>query len=250
MDEGRAEPADVYGELDIELIDSLWNLAEDFSVDDAAALIAGYNPVIVQRCRTDTSFDANFPRYPVALKAITHAITNQRLKASLRYQAREYGYADMMADMEYSDALYVTASGTTAEEDELLSQDHTCFYKPFPDWSLSTIPRDELVRWLRSRGIRTGFFFPSATKNPDYLDPSHPRYAPKLAAAVNAWLALDDESSIRAKSPKQALTRWLRENAARFRLSDDDGKPNETGIEECAKVANWQEKGGAPKTPA
>jgi hypothetical protein len=43
--------------------------------------------------------------------------------------------------------------------------------------------------------------------------------------------------------------KWLREHAAEFGLTDDDGKPNETGIEEAAKVANWQPTGGAPKTP-
>jgi hypothetical protein len=32
-------------------------------------------------------------------------------------------------------------------------------------------------------------------------------------------------------------------------LVDKQGKPNGTGIEEVAKVANWQTDGGAPKTP-
>jgi hypothetical protein len=33
-------------------------------------------------------------------------------------------------------------------------------------------------------------------------------------------------------------------------MTDKDGKPNDTGIEGAAKVANWQPLGGAPKTPA
>jgi hypothetical protein len=45
------------------------------------------------------------------------------------------------------------------------------------------------------------------------------------------------------------LSKWLRENAAHLGLSDDEGKVNETGVEEVAKVANWQLTGGAPKTP-
>jgi hypothetical protein len=45
------------------------------------------------------------------------------------------------------------------------------------------------------------------------------------------------------------LVKWLREHAVEFGMSDEDGKPNETGIEETAKVANWQLTGGAPKTP-
>jgi len=99
---------------------------------------------------------------------------------------------------------------------------------------------------LASRGFRTGFFFPNATDSPNFLDRGNPRYAPKLAAAVLAWQAVTDPCG---KHPKQALMRWLREHAAEFGLTDDEGKPNETGIEEVAKVANWQPGGGAPKTP-
>ena len=98
--------------------------------------------------------------------------------------------------------------------------------------------------------IKTGFFFPEKAVAQDYLDPKHPRYAPKLAAAVFAWLATGNEAAVKGKSPKQALMKWLREHATEFGLTDDDGKPNETGIEEAAKVANWKPEGGAPKTPA
>ena len=117
------------------------------------------------------------------------------------------------------------------------------------DPTSSRVEVESLRSWLVGRGFHTGFFFPTATGAPDYLDPDHPRYAPKLAAAVKAWLASCDESATRGKSVKQSLVKWLRENAAEFGLSDDDGKPNDTGIEETAKVANWQPGGGAPKTP-
>jgi hypothetical protein len=62
-------------------------------------------------------------------------------------------------------------------------------------------------------------------------------------------MAMGDEVSQSGRSPKQTLVKWLREHAALYKLSDEEGNPNETGIEECAKVANWQDKGGAPKTP-
>ncbi|MFZ1445496.1 MAG: hypothetical protein WAS49_08480 [Candidatus Dechloromonas phosphoritropha] len=110
----------------------------------------------------------------------------------------------------------------------------------------SRVDVESLRQWLATRGIRTGFFFPAATDAPDYLDPKNPRYAPKLAAAVRAWLAV---TNLNGKTPKQALAKWLREHAAEFGMTDDEGKPNETGIEEAAKVANWQPGGGAPKTP-
>ena len=106
-----------------------------------------------------------------------------------------------------------------------------------------------LKKWLRARGLQPEFFFPEQTHGiPDYLDPTTERYASKLAAATSAWLAMEDGSRLKGKTPKQALLRWLRENAVKFHLCDDEGKLNEQGIQECAKVANWKEQGGAPKT--
>jgi len=117
------------------------------------------------------------------------------------------------------------------------------------DVRCSLVEVDSLRSFLGARGFTTGFFFPEKIVVQDYLNSKHPRYAPKLAAAVYAWLATDGESATSRKSPKQALTKWLREHASEFGLTDEEGKPNETGIEEAAKVANWQRSGGAPKTP-
>lgn len=114
------------------------------------------------------------------------------------------------------------------------------------DLAASTLDVESLRAWLNKRGLKPAFFFPASTDAPDYLDPRNPRYAPKLAAAVQAWQAVTDANG---KPPKQALVKWLREHAADFGLSDEEGKPNETGIDETAKVANWQPGGGAPKTP-
>jgi len=112
----------------------------------------------------------------------------------------------------------------------------------------STVQVESLKAWFTERGLKPQFFFPAGEKEtPDYLNKNHSRYAPKLAAAVNAWLAT---SETKGKTPRQALEKWLRERAAEYGLSDDEGKQNNTGIEECAKVANWKPEGGAPKTPS
>lgn len=247
MDDAFAEVENSYREA--EEIDSLWNLAEDFSIINAASLVAGYNPVMVERCMRDTLFDYSFSRYPIAFKALTHAITNGRLKASLRYSAREYGYADQREDLDQNECGFGTGYGRTAEDDETLSSDHSCFYKQFPDWSLSSIVRDDLMGWLRSRGIQDGFFFQTATNTsdiPDFLDPKNSRYAAKLAAAVRAWQAVTEPGK---GSPKKALEKWLREHAVEFGLTDEEGNPVNQAVEDCSKVANWQPGGGAPKTP-
>lgn len=114
---------------------------------------------------------------------------------------------------------------------------------------MSEVEVESLRAWLERRGFRSGFFFPKTAGQPDYLDPDHPHYAPKLAAAVKAWLANRNDADLKGKHPKQALLKSLRESAAEFGLTDDEGKPMETTIDDIAKIANWQQKGGAPKTP-
>ena len=227
-------------------IDSLWHLHDELTIDQAAALIAGYDPGDVEQCKEDPSIGGRFSRLYAAKAALLNAITAKRLKCNLRFLAREYGYADQMADDDIGEANFGVCWGSTADEGEVLSKDHSFFYNLFPDWSLSTVSRSDLLEWLEKRGMTSGFLFSTAAGAPDYLDSSNPRYAPKLAAAVRAWQAVTDPNG---RHPKQALLKWLRENAAEFGLSDEEGKPNETGIEEIAKVANWQPGGGAPRTP-
>jgi len=85
-----------------------------------------------------------------------------------------------------------------------------------------------------------------ATPVPAYLNPDHPRYAPKLAAAVAAWQAVGEPEGM---TPVQAMTKWLEARVDDFGLRNKNGKPNRTGIEECAKVANWKPEGGSANTP-
>ena len=84
------------------------------------------------------------------------------------------------------------------------------------------------------------------SESPAYLDTSHPRYAPKLAAVINAWLAFE---AIPGKTVRQSIERWLRANAGQYGLIKEDGTPNESAIVELSKVANWDTNGGPPKTP-
>lgn len=114
---------------------------------------------------------------------------------------------------------------------------------------VTLIDVDTLKVWLVSRNLRPPFFFPDetvCTGEPDYLNPKHPRYSGRLAAAVNAWLAVTDTGG---KSPKQALEKWLREHAALYGMTSEEGNPINQTVEECSKVANWDRGGGAPKTP-
>jgi hypothetical protein len=75
-------------------------------------------------------------------------------------------------------------------------------------------------------------------------------YAPKLAAAVRAWNEVTSSpEALNGKTPKKALEVWLRKHANEYGLTNKDGNPNELGIEEICKVANWKPAGGASPTP-
>ncbi len=120
------------------------------------------------------------------------------------------------------------------------------------DFRFSLVHVKELKAWLTVVGVRDGYFIaPASAMEADEIEDHRGRYyAPKLAAAMAAWKAVtSDPDRLSGKSPKQALTLWLKENAERYSLLNKDQSPNLTGIEEVAKVANWQAAGGAPTTP-
>lgn len=225
-----------------------WRLCDELSVLEAALLIVDVDPSGEAGSNCENWQPEEQPiGYVAAKAALVHAINGGRLVATVRHAGREYGWADKMSDVEASEANYFTVTGSTLDDDERLSPGQEFVYRISPDWALTTIRVEDLRAWLASRGLKSGFFFADSAATPDYLDRRHQRFAPKLAAAVSAWLAVEDP---KGKTAKQALEKWLREHAAEFGLSDEDGKPNELGIEECAKVANWKPGGGAPRTPA
>lgn len=202
-------PKDEIDDLDF------WRLCDELSIKDAALLIAGKSPSGYFSVEHFSATEK--PKgYEAARTAIMNALRSGRIKGTVELEIE--------SDLNGNESKIEGTVGLS-----------------------SRVEVESLKEWLVSRGARPSFFFPEKTDTPDYLDREHPRYAPKLAAAVAAWTAVTDPSG---KHPKQALTKWLRENAKDFGLTDEDGKPNETGIEEAAKVANWQPSGGAPKTPS
>jgi len=193
-----------------------WRLCEELSIVQAALLVVGQDP--------STELE-NVERWEVTERPHGYEATRTALVSAVRQ-------GEILATI-----VYLTVDPTL-----------------YPDRQPETIdPRRTLLKvsamreWLSARGVTSTFFGAARSSVPDYLDPQHPRYAPKLAAAVSAWTAVGDPPP--GKTPKHALEKWLRENAPAFGLSDRDGKLNEQGIRECAKVANWQPNGGAPKTP-
>jgi len=190
-----------------------WRLCEELSVVEAALLLQSFDPS-GDYCYVEAWELHQRPEgYEGAKNAISRALVNNLIQGKL-----------VLIEQ-------VSDEGQNAVRDI--------------DVSKSLVDVQSLCRWLSSRGISTGFFFP-IRQAAEYLDTEHPRYAPKLAAAVHAWLATGE---IQGGTPKQTLKTWLEKHAGQFDLLDEGGKLNNQGIEEVAKVANWQRSGGAPKTP-
>ena len=196
-----------------------WRLRDELSVNEAADLIVGMLPGQLEAANEAgaslTTQDEL--RYTTSVRAVRAAITGAIRAGSLTTRhplADEGGAFDL-------DKTFVAVSA--------------------------------LKVWMSNKGIRNDFFCPDVVGLPAYLDPAHPYYAPKLAAAVRAWQAVTSDVSLldNGKSVKKNLERWLIDHAIELGLvKKTDGKPNMEAIEDqISKVANWDEEGGAPKTP-
>ncbi|WP_273758505.1 hypothetical protein [Bartonella sp. AU55XJBT] len=111
---------------------------------------------------------------------------------------------------------------------------------------------EDLKEWLLSCGYRPAFFFPKNDSDNikdhkyTFQNPNHPRYAPKLAAAVAAWEEVSEAAP--NKSVKATLAEWVQENAEKY--VKKNGELTKDFIEQVSSVANWDPTGGAPKTKA
>ena len=200
-------------------ISDYWRLCDTFTIKQAALLIVGIDPQSEAGAYCEGWKLHERPEgYEAAKQAITSALIGGVIK----------GRHCQIADTDINGNYIGSIDGSTNIDS-------------------STVERDSVAAWMAGRGIRHGFFQPATTDAPGYLDPKHPRYAPKLAAAVSAWIAVTVATP--KKSEKQTLETWLRANSGRFGLTDDDGNPVAAAMTECATVANWKTTGGATPTP-
>jgi len=199
-----------------------WRICDELTIVQAALLLVSEDPAELQSDVEKKAPALRPPGYEAAKAAFGHALTKNDVSGRLFFMANHDTGSDKLDPVE----------GRI-------------------DVQKSTIEVASLKRWLSNRGFNGGFFFPAKLGfSLDYLDKNHPRYAPKLAAAVRAWRAMDDETIIEGKSVKQAIEKWIREHATELGLADTAGNPIKQAIEECSKVANWNPAGGAPKTPS
>jgi len=191
-----------------------WKLADQLSVYQISLLIAGYDPAEFENDYWDKWEDEVKRDISPFLNAIKNAARKNTIEAHL----------------------ITIDSGYAAEE---------------IDWVVSTVNIDSFCEWMRTRNYQDGFFVGAAEEIDKIGDLKSEYYAPKLAAAVRAWNEVTvDPNALIGKTPKKALEIWLRKHANEYGLTGKDGNPNELGIEEISKIANWKPAGGATPTPS
>lgn len=199
-------------------ISQWWRLNHSVSVVDASLLALGLEPQHLSRHVERTAEDSQ----PVGYRALKIAILTALSRAEL--------------------------PGHLIDFDGVVSFDFPCDVSAC-DPAKSSVEFAPLLAWMEAKGFSTSYLFSEDASAQALRDKSHPRYAPKLAAAVAAWEAFD-ESSSGAGTAKQKLIAWLRLHAGDYGLADEDGEPRESVIEEIATIANWATRGGAPKRGA
>ena len=191
-----------------------WKLADELTVYQIALLIAGYDP---------SEFEEDHPRL---------------WQEQVRQEISPYLNA------------IKNAARSKKFEFNLTHLDNGINGPVEIDWLNSTVDIDSLCEWMRLRNFSDGFFIENEGQVDKLADAQGEFYAPKLAAAVRGWKEVtSDPKALNGKTPKKALEVWLRMHANEYGLTNKDGLPNELGIEEVCKVANWKPAGGASPTP-
>jgi len=204
-----------------------WKLCERVTIFQAIMLILGFDPksmvsADVEPNSRDSDRAQNMPEgYGAVKTALLGAVHHRLLEANIQQQV-DYDY-----------------------------NGHECGWIPDSiDIDNSFVGIAAIRSYLRERNFPSDFFSSSQEiSSANYLDPENPCYAPKLAAAVEAWTVVTGEKKFETEStPKQLMEKWLREHAKRFGLNRPDGKLNEDGIAQITKIANWRPEGGASKS--
>lgn len=210
-----------------------WKFQNEFTVIEVSLLIIGANPADhkdIDEYNCSNEFHAVF-------SAIKKAITGKNLNAKIICPAERVPWGH---DRESEEYFYSPHPSYNSGVD-------IKYYKK-PDWNLTTVKADDLRAWLLGLNFKPAFFFSETTSEPGYLNKDHSRYSVKLAATVKVWLAMDDDNLLAGKATKAAITGWLESNYKELGLTHK-GNMNQTGVDECTNVANWNDKGGATKTP-
>lgn len=137
-------------------INPLWRHQPIYTVEQAALLIAGYEPAVYAACENDTNSKVRFARVVPAMAMIAGAIEAGELRATLRHDAEPRYTAGI-------DNLHERGYWRGEDVAEVLDKNGASYViDAEPNWSKSTVTRPDLVAWLSANGVQSGIFFSAA----------------------------------------------------------------------------------------
>ena len=239
-------------------ISQAWKRKSKYTVEQAAALMAGFNPNEIVFAEdhinvSDTKDADGINDVEGYFSWLQEAIKDQILEAKIIYSARsEVKYKTKTKDekiikkYEYFDE----------DKDDIGKFDIIC--STTPDWNKTEVEYDHLIAWLQKKDYNDRFFntSPKAVEEKywDILDSNGKYFAPKLATAIRAWREVTDPDKDYLKdtksTPKQKLLKCLEANSKSKTkwFSDKNNIDPTTDLGAMASIANWRgTPGSLPK---
>lgn len=205
-----------------EINNEKWKQYRQLTVDETMNLISGFEPGTCKFCNAKES---EMPPDSVPI-----------------YRALVRDFKELNISMHIS--------GEKVDWDNICRLVHPDeFYNPYSSWwATALLQVADIKDWLRKNGFESVFFQTDRSEIPDYFNDKLDEHSPKLAAAVRVWEHFyhDQQNILPGKPLKQQMEQWLTEKATELDLLYN-GEPSKQAIEEIARIANWNTRGGAPK---
>lgn len=145
--------------LSMESLD-YWRFCDELTVVQAALLIVDQDPSGIAEYVQGWHPVDKPTGYAAVFSALQLSIIGERLEATTTFRSLDYQHPDVEHPINRV------------------------------DWQATRVGVDDLKAWLEARGVQSGFFFPVGPVTAEYLDTKNESFAPKLAAAVQAWKAV------------------------------------------------------------
>lgn len=191
------------------------------TVENAAMLLA---------CKSPTEMRAGLEKLspelrPLKYEAAKGAIIDALLFGELEGNVRAPGPEGIIGSRDYNRRYFIEEPGNV-------------------DPVNSTVVVASLKAWAKGRGDTENLLFGKRSDVPGYLDPTHPHFSHRLAAAVKVWLEYENKD-IRNRPVKDVLQDWLQPRARELGLVFR-GEVSNSAIEAVATMAHWNTSGGPP----
>lgn len=219
---------------------SRWRWCDEISVLQAVYLLIGKNPSRYSKCVPEDDFNDAPDDFRAVFTALTNAIKQGRLKATIYHNATTDGYS--VERVEGWSAYRYKENDVTS----LPPAPPEYYYENTPNWAETTILVENLKHWLCRREIRDGFFLPvQAPPTLAKVNELDQIKSEELRICNKAYRSLIDQKKWSEKykghkddepatTPRQAILGWLEVNHPDL---------TKEAIERIATVTNWDKTG-------